>query len=254
MEKYKCRTAMLMLMAAVLLLMTPAVALETSENEFSIPEEIISNSVITKESDALITVVTKSAPAEAPIAFAERSYGSTVYSSNVDVVALVISEPTETDKVYQALLTAADEGSSYKTKSNYVAGLKIHSTVYYTIREADGHEWYHLVAVEGGNDKSNSNSNVIGSGFVIASQSVTYGVQGANLEGQSTSGKRETKNLKTSDDCFYIEVDDSWPTIGDYFGVLGAYYSVDIVNRRDSSHILLELSNNPIDSISFPGV
>lgn len=254
--KKRYSKAVIILFASILMLQNTVGALNTntmrsqSEHEILISAEMLNNSKIAKESDSLITITSSSA---STVPSTRAASADNVYSTNIDIIALLINDSSKTDEIYQGLVTASDEASSYKTKSNYVAGLTIHSTVYYTIQEADGYEWYHLEAIEVGNNKSNPNSNVIGSGFVIGTQSVTYGVQGANLEGQNTSGQRATVDLDNKNDYFYIKADDSWPTIGSYFGVLGACYSVDIVNKRDGSHILMELSNNPIDSISFPG-
>lgn len=242
----------LLVATAVMLSMTTGIAFAAdNENEILIPAEVLSNAKITKESDSLITLTSKSTSV---VRSTRATSGGDLYATDVDVVALLVSEPAETEEVYQDLLAAGDEASSYKTKSNSVAGLTIHSTVYYTIQESAGHEWYHLEEIDGGNNKPNPNSNVIGSGFVIGSQSVTYGVQGKNLEGQSVYGERATVDLNSKDDYFFIEVDDSWPTIATFNGLLGAYYSVDVVNKRDGSHILIELSNNPIDSIDFPDI
>lgn len=223
-------------------------ATDVNGEEMVISAEVLCNAEIVKKSDSLITITSESTTTLPQTRAAEP-----LYATGVETIALLVSDSSKTDEVYQELLEAGDKASSYKTKGDYVVGMTIYTTVYYTIHEMGGNEYYHLEAVEGGNTKSNPNSNVIGSGFVIASQSVTYGVQGANLEGVSASGERETVELDNKDDYFYIEVDDDWPSIGTYFGVLGAYYCVDVANRRDGSHTLMELSNNPIESIAFPG-
>ena len=218
--------------------------------EIVISAEVLCNSKIEKKSDSLITITSESTTI---LPQTRASSTEPLYATDVETIALLVSDSSKTDEVYQGLLDAGDEASSYKSEGSAVVGMTIYTTVYYTIHEMDGNKYYHFEAVEGGNTKPNPGSNVIGSGFVIASQSVTYGVQGANLEGVSASGERETVDLNNTDDYFYIEVDDNWPTIGTFFGVLGAYYSVDVASRRDGSHTLMELSNNPLESIVFPG-
>lgn len=228
-------------------LSTSAVAADSVEDELIISGEVLSNSVIKIENDSLITV-TMATTSALP---ATRSSGENVYSCDVDVIALLISEPLNVDDVYQELLAAEDDAASYKTLSNAIVGLTLHSTVYYTTQSADGWDWYRLISVEGGNNKNND-SNVIGSGYVISRQFVRYGWQGKNLEGLVAEGEQIDENLSTSANSFNIEVND-FPAVGEFHGIVGATYTVVVSSRRGGDDIWLELTNNPLDTVGYPG-
>lgn len=230
---------------------------QTDDSEIYISAECLENASIKIEADDLISI-TYSEPVEENGIAAAGTFsvtGEELRATDVNTIALLMENPEDTQSVYADLLAAGDEADSYKTKSDAIVGIKIHTRVYYTVVSESGEEWYRLVKVTGGNDKSNA-SNVIGSGYVISSQSVTYGVWGPNLEGLPY-GIREwssTRNLSKTADSFSYNVESlhpSWPTVLDRQSLLGCTYTMHIHSARDGSDRTIELVNNPLDNFDL---
>lgn len=256
-----CKKVLSMMVAMVLLLMlflpTGAVATQVQTDEFIIYEHQIKDADIRIEGDDLITLTTVIPTNTVPGARMMSDTSEPLKTATVSTVALVVNDPADTNEVYNELLSVAHENSSYKTNGDYVAGLRIHTTVYYTTQTVDGNEWYRLVRVIGGNDKSNVNSNIIGSGFVISNQHVQYGVWGPNLENLSPAlhswfSYEEPDNSASSFDINVENLHSNWPTVNEYQSILGATYTVTIHCVRDNTDRTLELVNNPLNSVTFP--
>ena len=99
----------------------------TSEDEIVISSEVLSNAQITKESDSVITVTSVSTSI---LPQTRAANTAPLYANDVEVMALLVNDPSKTDEIYQDLLVAGDEASSYRTKSDYVVGMTIYCTVY----------------------------------------------------------------------------------------------------------------------------
>lgn len=249
---------MSMIMAMLLLTLLPAnaFAVENTADEFVIYGNEIVNADIQIEADDLITLTTVT-PVES-LNNAQRSANDTgdVKAATITTVALVVNDPNDTEDIYNALLSVPNDNSSYKSNSDVAAGLRIYTTVYYTTQTVDGYEWYRLIRVTGGNNKSNPNSHVIGSGFVIKNQHVQYGVWGRNLEGlppvtNSWFSYQEPSNIASSFDINVASLHPNWPTVVEVQSILGATYTVTIHSVRDGTDRILEIVNNPLNSVDI---
>lgn len=252
MKKRVASVVMVMLMVCSIVSSSTAASLP--DQEIIIHDEEIKNAEIRIEDDDLITLTTVK---EKVLPVGIKTYsGEKILAKDVLTTVLIVEDPNKTDEVYQQLLSVPHDAASYKSNGDVGAGLHIYSTVYYTVQEVDGYEWYRLIRVTGGNDKKNKFSNVIGSGFTIAEQQVTYGVWGNNLEGWSPIlyTWRDTQKLSTKDNSFDIQVNNihaNWPTVSGSQGLLGAIYSVRIHSGRDGTNKTLEVLNYPLDNVPF---
>lgn len=244
------------IMAAFLIvaISIPVSAAEDTSEEFFISATEMENAQIRVVDKDLITITNTTIDDNNTVATHSTDSSDQIKSADITTIALMVTDSEDTEDLYNDLLRAANNNNSYKTKG--ACGLTIHTRVYYTTQTKDGSDWYKLIRVEGGNDKSNA-SNVIGSGFVIKKQSVAYGVWGRNLEGISpvTHTWSATKNLTNTATSFNINVTSlhsTWPTISEFQSVLGATYTVIIHSVRSGNDTTLELVNNPLCSVDFP--
>ena len=181
--------------------------------------------------------------------FEEQSFQ--VKSEEVNITALLFNNEEDVDKVYRELMSVPYEQSNYRVNGDVAAGLRAHTTVYYTEEIVDGYRWRRMVRIEGGNDKKNA-SNIIGNGFMISKQDVSYGAQGKNLEGYN--GFRAFiggETLYNSANSFSIDVDaehPDWPTVcADVAQCLvGCTYVVKIHSVRDDSDRELVVVNTVV--------
>lgn len=212
--------------------------------------QITGNNVITLTTTTISSVDSNTA------VISEIENTGPIQAANVSTIALFVNEPKKTEEVYNELVSAAHTQHDYRENGDWVSGLRAHCTVYFTTQYIDGHDWYHFVSIDGGNDKVNA-SNVIGSGYMIANQYVAYGVWGGNLEGINpvpydwTDKCYLSKNAST----FYIDVENlhrDWPTVDVYNSALGALYTIEIHSTRDNTDIILDVPNYVLSTVQLP--
>lgn len=248
-----------LMLSLTLLLMTflpiNALAVEIEPEEFVIYANEIKNADISIQGNDIITLTTTAPLEEETRSRATVNTTEQINAAAVSTIALIVNNPEDTYDIYNELLAAVNENSNYKSSGDYVAGLRIHSTVYYTTQMVDGSEWYRLIRITGGNNKSNPNSSVIGSGYTISSQYVQFGVAGRNLEGlsplQSWFSYEEPARAANSFDIDVASQYPNWPTVSESQGLLGATYTVTIHSVRGGNDRVLEIVNNPLDSIDI---
>lgn len=236
-------------------------ASDTEKADCVVLAEVLKDADIEIKDNNIITItktVESSETSAICINNADTNDGEENRVANVNTTVLLINDPEKTESEYNKLLSAAHEGSNYRTNGDWVSGLGIHCTVYFTVRLVDGIEYYRLTRIEGGNTKGNA-SHIIGSGFTISKQSITYGVWGNNLEGIRPIGRtwNAKKDLSSSANDFEINVSllhPNWPTVEEYNSILGATYTVNIRNIRDDVTTELEIVNHVLNSIDIPVV
>lgn len=252
----KSIVSLLMVLFIVALLPIHVFALDNDSGEFVIYTSEIQNADIHIEGNDVITLTTVSHADVFNVNQRTSDSNENVRAAEITTIALVVHNPEDTEDIYNELLSIPNDNASYKTNTDVVAGLRIHCTVYYTIQTVDGYDWYRLIRVTGGNNKSNPNSNVIGSGFVIKKQHVEYGVWGRNLEGLSPLTNtwfsyEEPNNIASSFDINVATKHTSWPTVVESQSVLGAIYTVTIHSVRDNTDRVLEIVNQPLNTVSI---
>lgn len=245
-----------MVLLIVALFPIPAFAIDNDFGEFVVYANEIKNADIRIEENDVITLTTVSHTDALNPNQRTSDNNENIKTAEISTIVLVVQDPKDTEDIYNELLSIPNDNASYKTNTDIVAGLRIHCTVYYTIQTVDGYDWYRLIRVTGGNDKSNPNSHVIGSGFVIKKQHVEYGVWGRNLEGLSPLTNtwysyEEPNNIASSFDINVANKHPSWPTVVESQSVLGAIYTVTIHSVRDNTDRVLEIINQPLNTVDI---
>lgn len=141
-----------------------------------------------------------------------------------------------------------DSGSSSKTGSSAVIGIKLTLRVYYKYTTESGHDWYKLTKAVASNNKPSSSSAVIGSGFSVSSQTLTCGVQGQNLEGVSGAKQfNATVDIGKNPTSHTYTAPSSWPTVCEDTGILGATYKLTAI--RSGKTYSVEVTNNVFNNL-----
>ena len=259
MLKWKPFVGIVVVVAMVSALMLPVSATSLEENDFIVSAEELKGAEIKIEDENIITITTRTLSSLNDTVMtrgsSEAQNREELNVANVNTTILLVNDSEETESVYNDLLAEEHEGSNYRSNSDVVAGLSAYTTVYFTVQEVDGYNWYRLTRITGGNTKPNENSSVIGSGFMIGEQSVVYGCAGSSLEGHpGYMSWTDEEELSNTDDSFDIQVEDlhpDWPTIYEYNSVLGGTYSIKIHSVRDGEDTWLDVTNNILDGFSI---
>jgi hypothetical protein len=235
------------------LVIFPASAVSNNDS-ITLTYDEIENSSIELKGD-YITVVEQSA-----VNSQAQKSKKLEYCSEVGATVLIAESEEEAARIYNELIdiqseesaatakTSWNSGSGSKNKSSAVIGVKLTLAVYYKYTTESGHDWYKMTKVIASNDKPSSSTAVIGSGFVVSSQTLTCGVQGQNLEGlNGLKNYSSTVNIGKNPVSYTFTAPTSWPTVCEDTGLLGATYTLKAT--RNGTTYSVSVTNNIFNNL-----
>ncbi len=250
--------SMLLAFALCAVSIVPAYAAQTEESISLTYDEIKSSSIELRDDRVILT----NQISNQTVNHARISAGiqSESYTDSTSVVLFAESN-TDATKIYDELTAIQEEnvsassakstwdsGSSSKSASSAVIGIKLNLRVYYKYTTESGHDWYKITKAVASNNKSSSSSAVIGSGFSVSSQTLTCGVQGQNLEGVSGAKQfNTTVDIGKNPTSYTYTAPSSWPTVCEDTGILGATYK--LTATRSGKTYSVEVTNNVFNNL-----
>lgn len=256
------KTLSMLLAIAMCIVFAVPVYAEQPDESITLTYDEINNSSIEIQNDCVILTVQSSNRSTnyASYARARANFPSDSYSDSTSIVIFTGSF-TDANRIYNELseiqeesVTTAtariawDSGSAGKSASSAVIGIKLTLRVYYKYTTQSGHDWYKLTKAVATNNKPSSSSAVIGSGFTVSSQTLTCGVQGQNLEGLSGAKQfNSTVDIGKNPTSYTYSAPDSWPTVCEDTGILGATYK--LTATRSGKTYSVEVTNNIFNNL-----
>lgn len=253
------KTLSMLLAIAMCIVFSVPVYAEQPDEAIVLTYDEINNSSIELQNNCVI-LTTQPSNSSTSYARSRANFSRDSYSDNTSIVIFTessadanqiyneLSEIQEESVTIATTRTAWDSGSAGKSASSAVIGIKLTLRVYYKYTTQSGHDWYKFTKAVATNNKSSSSSAVIGSGFSVSSQTLTCGVQGQNLEGLSGAKQfNSTVDIGKNPTSYTYTAPDSWPTVCEDTGILGATYK--LTATRSGKTYSVEVTNNIFNNL-----